>query len=109
MKKKILIVSIFVVLLMLSMPMILNLQAQPIPMTEINKENECNICPDFDACDYPIRCRITGAILNVLNSIAGYSEYSILLLYIPPIFLYIIFRVPWFFTHCLGCDFLIPD
>ena len=46
MKKKIIIVSIFAAILMLAMPLISNMQAQPVP-TAVKEEttNECTICP----------------------------------------------------------------
>ena len=44
MKKKVLIISISVALLMLSMPVISNIQAQPATTPEIKEPDDCNIC-----------------------------------------------------------------
>ena len=45
MKKKILIGSIFAALLMLSLPVVSNIQAQSTPATIAEEDNECKICP----------------------------------------------------------------
>ena len=71
MKKKILIGSILAALLMLSMPVISNIQAQPTLVSGYKETEECNICPNIldekPPCDNPF-CDSALLIINLLTS-----------------------------------------
>ena len=84
MKKKIIFISIFTVLLMLSMPIISNIQAKQLTKTAIKENRECNICSKIknplSTTDPPGICFTLGLIAIRFYQIAyetnNYFWYS---------------------------------